>query len=171
MQHSSQPPAPPTGRMPQGNRRPVLAVGFAALLAAVAVVVVVLLTGGGQGSAGPAGGAEPSDVQEVKGSAYPRVVLTARAAQRIGLRTASVRAAGPATGAVKRIPYAAVLYDPEGRTFTYANPRPLVFVRTPISVRDVRGGMAELSRGPAPGTRVVEVGAAELLGAEYGVEE
>jgi len=169
MQHSDQPPAPAAGPPRHGGGRRALAAGLAALVAVAAVAAVVLLSGGGRSSAGSADGAEPAKVEEVKGSDYPRVMLTARAAQRIGLRTAAVGAASG--GARATIPYAALLYDPEGRTFAYISPRPLVFVRTPVTVRDVRGGLAELSRGPAPGTPVVKVGAAELLGAEYGVEE
>jgi hypothetical protein len=69
------------------------------------------------------------------------------------------------------IPYGAVLYDADGRTFTYTSPEPLVFVRRPIRVRYIRHGRAAISRGPPTGTEVVIVGAQELFGTEYEVEE
>jgi hypothetical protein len=69
------------------------------------------------------------------------------------------------------IPYAAVIYDAEGHAFTYTSPRPLTFVRAPIRVDRTEGRLAFLAKGPPAGTRVVTVGAQELLGVEYGVEE
>jgi hypothetical protein len=69
------------------------------------------------------------------------------------------------------MPYAAVLYDPNGDTWAYTNPEPLVFVRSPITVVTIEGNRAVLSAGPAAGTQVVTVGAAELLGTEYEVGE
>jgi hypothetical protein len=46
-----------------------------------------------------------------------------------------------------------------------------VFVRSPITVVTIEGNRAVLSAGPAAGTQVVTVGAAELLGTEYEVGE
>lgn len=67
------------------------------------------------------------------------------------------------------VPYSAVVYDPIGQTWTYTNPEPLVFVRSPISIVFIDGGEAILSDGPPPGTEVVIVGSAELFGVESGV--
>ena len=64
-----------------------------------------------------------------------------------------------------------MLYDPNGDTWAYTNPEPLVFVRAPITVVTIDGNRAVLSAGPAAGTQVVTVGAAELLGTEYEVGE
>lgn len=69
----------------------------------------------------------------------------------------------------KIIPYSAVAYDVEGRTWSYTSPKPLTFVRHPITVDYIDGDLAVLSEGPPPGTAVVMVGVAELLGAELGV--
>jgi hypothetical protein len=70
------------------------------------------------------------------------------------------------------IPYAAVLYDSNGETWTYTSPKPLVFVRHDIRVDDIRDDLAVLSAGPPLGTVVVTVGSAELWGIEYGeIEE
>jgi hypothetical protein len=64
-----------------------------------------------------------------------------------------------------------VLYDADGRTYTYTSPKPLVFVRHPIRVIRIQGARALLSSGPPAGTRVVTVGSQELYGSEYDVEE
>ena len=69
----------------------------------------------------------------------------------------------------KVIPYAAVIYDLHGETWVYTSPEPLVFVRHPIVVEYIEDDRAVLSEGPAAGTAVVIVGAAELFGVESGV--
>jgi hypothetical protein len=61
------------------------------------------------------------------------------------------------------------VYDPTGATWVYLNPEPLVFVREPVTVADIRGADATLTKGPAAGTVVVLVGASELYGTELGV--
>jgi hypothetical protein len=45
----------------------------------------------------------------------------------------------------------------------------LTFVPQEVVIARIDGDTAILTSGPAPGTEVVTVGAAELLGAEYGV--
>ena len=67
------------------------------------------------------------------------------------------------------IPLAAVLYDKDGKTWTYTTSEPLTFVPQEVVIARIDGDTAILTSGPAPGTEVVTVGAAELLGAEYGV--
>ncbi|RLT34469.1 MAG: hypothetical protein DWI59_06505, partial [Chloroflexi bacterium] len=69
----------------------------------------------------------------------------------------------------KIIPYAALLYDPTGKTWVYTNPTELVFVRQPILIETIAGDDVILGDGPPTGTSVVTVGAAELYGAEFGV--
>jgi hypothetical protein len=79
-----------------------------------------------------------------------------------------VRVSHPDSGKLQRIiPYAAVLYDPHGNTWTYTNPEPLVFVRHRIDVEFIEGDRAVLREGPAAGTAVVTAGAAELFGVEH----
>jgi hypothetical protein len=110
---------------------------------------------------------EPADVALIKGTNLNEVKLSAQAARRVGIRTAAI-----SVGRVgKTIPYSAVLYDADGRTFAYTSPRPLVFVRAPIKVTDIRGDRALLSSGPPVGATVVTVGGSELYGTEFGVEE
>jgi hypothetical protein len=101
------------------------------------------------------------------------VTLTPDAAKRLDIQTVPVleqQAAGNAHPGTT-IPYAAVIYDPNGETWAYTNPQPLVFVRQSITVDRIQGELAVLSSGPPPGTPVVSVGAAELLGTEYEVGE
>ena len=115
-----------------------------------------------------AAASEPAQVEPIKGTDLSEVRLTADAARRLGIRTAPVAAR---KGVGRVIPYGAVLYDAEGGTFTYTSPESLVFVRRPIRVRYIRHGRAAISRGPPTGTEVVTVGAQELFGTEYEVEE
>jgi len=113
----------------------------------------------------------PSRLEPVKGSELPHVILTAQAARRIGITMSQVRATAARERDPAVIPYAAIIYDAEGHAFTYTSPHRLTFVRTPVTVARAIGPFAILSKGPPPGTRVVTVGAQELLGVEYGVEE
>src|SRR3954470_2222943 len=104
-------------------------------------------------------------VVQVKG--IDHVILTPKAAQRLGIETA------PVTGSKQRlsVPYAAVLYDEDGEASTFTSPKRLTYVETPITVDHVAAGRAILKRGPNAGTPVVTVGSAELLGTAHGVEE
>ncbi len=68
------------------------------------------------------------------------------------------------------IPYAALIYDLNGDTWTYTNPEPLVFLRHRVTVDYVDGDLAVLLDGPRAGVAVVTIGAAELFGVEFGVE-
>ncbi len=117
------------------------------------------------------GGREPATVEPIEGSDVARVTLSPDAAKRLDVQTAQVRGLRGVGGGKPRmaIPYAAVLYDPNGDTWTYTNPEPLVFIRSPIFVDHIQGSEAVLSSGPPPGTEVVTVGASELLGVEYHV--
>ena len=72
------------------------------------------------------------------------------------------------TGTRRVVPTSAVLYDAKGKTWVYTNPEPLVFVRHAVSIDYIDGDRAVLLDGPVSGTAVVTVGAAELLGTEYG---
>ena len=118
-------------------------------------------------SSSKAAGDEPAKVEEVKGSSYKRVVLSAESVKRLGIKTAAVRSQRK----LEVIPYSAVLYTPNGRTFTYTSPEARVFVRALIRVDHISAGKAYLRSGPPVGTAVVTVGAPELFGVEYEVEE
>jgi predicted small lipoprotein YifL len=136
-------------------------------LAAGAVVTLA-----GCGAAVPADAPPPAIVTPIEGSQVQRLQLTERAVQRLGIATEPVRAVGTSAGragAGKTIPYAAVVYDTDGSTWTYVNTAPRTYVRQRIAITRIQGSVAVLSSGPAVGAAVVTVGAAELLGTEYDI--
>lgn len=141
----------------------------------VALVALALIVPGCRSVAAeePAEGGPPlATVEPIDGADVARVTLSGEAADRIDVQTVAVTpASGTGSRSLTAIPYAAVLYDPSGATWTYTSPEHLVFVRAPISVVRIQGDEALLSEGPPPGTQVVTVGAAELLGTEYEVGE
>jgi len=105
----------------------------------------------------------PAKVQHLDGAEPTRVTLTADAAKRLDIQTAPVQG--------NTIPYAAVLYDTEGRTWVYTNPKPLTFVRAPVTVDRIEGDQAFLLKGLPAGSVVVTTGAEELCGSETEFEE
>jgi hypothetical protein len=108
---------------------------------------------------------EPTKLSGTRDREVQRVTFTEEGASRLGLETAAVRAT--AKGAV--LPYAALLYDAEGGAFTYTSPAPRTFVRRTVEIARIDGRRVLMSKGPAPGTKVVTTGAAEVLGAEFEV--
>jgi hypothetical protein len=117
------------------------------------------------------GYSEPAVVEPIEGTSLNRVTLSQKEAERLGIETAAVEDEEVSGAPAKVLPYSAVLYDANGDTWTYTNPEPLVFVRHKISIDRVDGESAILSEGPDAGTKVVTVGAAELIGTEFGVDE
>jgi ABC-type oligopeptide transport system substrate-binding subunit len=110
-------------------------------------------------------------VEDISGTDVKRVTLTSTGAQRLGIQTTPVSEMPFAGGTYKVIPYAALLYDPEGATWAYTSPESLVFVRQPVDVNQIQGDVVVLSNGPPTGTQVVTTGVAELYGTEVGVAE
>jgi hypothetical protein len=116
-------------------------------------------------------------VEQIEGTDLTRVILSVDAAKRLDVQTAPIReeqvtrkgAAAPQLR--KIIPYAAVLYGVEGDAFVYTSPKAETFVRAPIKIDYIEGDRAILLDGPASGTAVVTVGAAELFGTEFVFEE
>jgi hypothetical protein len=115
-----------------------------------------------------AAGDGPATVEAVEGSDIARVTLTDDAARRIDLQTDVV---GSSSDGAIQIPYAAVLYDPDGHAWAFVKLDELTFEREPIEVDHVDGDVAVLSSGPAAGTEVATTGAPQLYGAELGVGE
>jgi hypothetical protein len=132
-----------------------LVIGAAAILA-------------GCGAATPAE-APPAVIKPVAGSQIPQLQLTERAVQRLGLVTQPVRQTTAGQPAREVIPYSAVVYDTDGSTWAYVDIAARTYERKPVSVTEIDGQTALLSAGPAVGTPVVTVGAAELLGTEYDI--
>jgi hypothetical protein len=142
--------------------------------AAAAAATLALLAGTAACSSGSSGaGSEPPPPATIDAPAKggpAKVTLTEDAMRRIDLHTTTVRhervpVAGRVTSSIV-VPYAAVIYDGDGTSWAYAEIAPRVFLRKPISVAEVQGNVAVLSKGPADGTAVVTVGAPLLLGAE-----
>jgi len=105
----------------------------------------------------------PSKLEPIEGSELSRVILTEKAAERVGIETVSVNR--------DLVPYAAVIYDIEGNTWIYTNPEPLAFVRVPIAIDHIEGDTAVLSESLPSDLTVVTVGVAELYGTETGVSK
>ena len=107
----------------------------------------------------------PAVVEAVEGSAVRQVTLTEDAEHRLGIATAAVQTSGG--NAV--VPTAAVLYDANGKTWVFTNPRAHVYIRAEVGIDEIKGDSTVLSAGPPADTLVVTVGVAELFGAESGV--
>ena len=130
---------------------------------ALCLVVLGLALSACGGSSDSAAPVEPAKITKLAGDVN-QITLTADAAKRIDVKTAAVKSEGGDTV----IPYSAVLYDPDGATWTYTSPKPLEYVRADITVKSIDGQRAILTKGPPPGTAVVTLGATELWGVEYG---
>jgi len=105
----------------------------------------------------------PSTLEEIEGSDIKRVILTEKAAERIGVEAVAVSG--------NEVPYAAVIYDIEGNTWIYTNPEPLTFVRAPITIDHIEGDTVILADGLPSQQNIVTVGVAELWGTETGVSK
>jgi hypothetical protein len=137
--------------------------GFASLVVAAGLGVA-----GCQAAAAGAEGDSAVQVATVEPAADggpARLTVTGEAVERLRLETAPV--AGSA-GSMS-IPYAAVVYDAEGATWAFVQLEPGVYQRAPITITAIEGDSARLSVGPEPGTEVVTVAAAELVGVEAGI--
>ena len=108
---------------------------------------------------------EPAKLEPIKGTDVQRVIFDSIAAKRVGLQTAPIRQNGEG----KIAPYAALIYDAEGKAYVYTAPEPLTFVRKEIEIDRVDGDSVVLSDGPSVGTKVVTVGAAFVYGTEFEV--
>ncbi len=127
--------------------------------AACALAVMALA---GCGTTQASGSPEPpAKVEAVPGAEVSKVTLTDDAVSRLGIKTEP---------AGTTIPLSAVLYDKDGKTWTFTNPEPGVYIRRPVAIAKVADQVVTLQSGPPAGTAVVTVGAAELLGTEYGVD-
>jgi hypothetical protein len=132
-------------------------------LAGVAVLAGALVAAGCQEVPSTKVDSEPFKLEKIEGTDIQRVVLTATVASKIDVQTALVRARGKE----RVIPHAALIYNPEGGSYVYTVPKPLNYVRAPVTLRRAVGENAILAKGPPGGTRVVTTGAAELLATEY----
>jgi multidrug efflux pump subunit AcrA (membrane-fusion protein) len=135
-----------------------LATGIAAAL--------LSLTGCGAADEPPGNQDPPPQVVPIAGTHVSKLVLSPRTAGFLGIKTEAVQA-GSATLVV--VPMAALLYDNTGISWVYTSPAQFTYIREQVAVSRVDADRAVLKTGPKAGTQVVTVGAAELLGTEYGV--
>jgi hypothetical protein len=117
-----------------------------------------------------ASGYEPSKLVAVKGSKeddLKRVTFTKEGAARTAVETGKIRRAG----GQKVMPYAALIYNDEAKTFVYTTSKPRSYLRAPVTVDRIEGDRVYLSDGPPAGTTVVTVGATEVYGTEIEMAE
>lgn len=79
-----------------------------------------------------------------------------------------VRLSGRKSESSLVVPESALITDIHGGVWVYVQAAPHVFARRRVEVRDVRDGVAVLTRGVGTGNLVVTDGAAELYGIEFG---
>ena len=132
---------------------------------AVLAVVATLAVGGCAGEVVKAKSDRPAPAVVRTTGALKQITVTPKGAERLGIRLAAVQKHEKGL----TVPYQAVIYDPEGRTWAYVSPQPGVYLREGIAVLSVTGEVALLSTGPAVGAQVVTTGAAELYGTELGL--
>jgi len=146
---------------------------WAGWLTMIVVLAGILLSGCSSKGSSESAGAEPASVEAIEGSQVGKVTVTEEGAGRIGLKTEPVRVlttSGTASPTRTVVPLAAVLYDHDGVSWVYTSAESLTYIRQRVVIDHVDGDNAVLRSGPAPGTLVVTVGGAELLGTEYVVE-
>jgi hypothetical protein len=138
---------------------------------AVRTASLCMVAGLALGGCGTAADAEvdaagaPAVVEEAPDGGPAHLRLTEEAMGRLGIETASVEgAAGALT-----VPYSAVVYDADGGSWAFVELEPGVYQRAAIAIAAIEGDVVRLSDGPGPGTQVVTVAAAELVGVEAGI--
>ena len=133
------------------------------IAAALAAVLAVGLTGCVQPPVEAAPIITAATKEEIAGTDLSKLTLTERAVERLDLQAVAVTVGA---GGLE-VPYGALIYTSEGDTWVYTNPEPLVYIRAQVVVERIDGDTVRLSSGPAAGTKIVTVGAAELYGAEF----
>lgn len=108
-------------------------------------------------------------VERIEGTNLNRLVLTEKAAQRLGIQTDVVREEQVGDAKFIVVPYSALIYDLEGMTWAYTSPDDLTYLRQPVTVDYIEGDQAMLVDGLEVGSVVVTVGVAELYGADTGI--
>ncbi len=107
----------------------------------------------------------PAEVEHFDGSELSRVTFTQKTMERLDVKTAKVGE----VRSQKTVPYSALIYDIQGRTWVYTSPQERSFVRHQVTVVRIEGDIVYLSEGPPVGTVVASVGVAEIYGTEFEV--
>jgi hypothetical protein len=113
-----------------------------------------------------------------------KITLTEKAMERLDVQLSEVsEQKGPRHESPQlAVPYAALIYDPDGTEWVYTSPEPRVFIREKVKVDYVDGEVdltfesynrakdmvAFLKEGPEVGTKVVSVATLEIYGEEKG---
>jgi len=118
------------------------------------------------GGQAPARHGPPPARMERAGDGRSSVVLSRAGLQRLGLQTAPAQ---PGHSGTVLIPYAALLYQPDGSTVVYTVTGLRTYTRLAITVSKIQGSQVDVSRGLPAGAQVVTAGAEELLGVQDGV--
>lgn len=141
-----------------GGWRPILVLVFAASMGLSGCAAA-------KTAAAPAG--QAAATMEKAGPDLNKLTLTDKAVERLGVTTAKVT---KGSGSALEVPYGALVYDANGKTWVYTNPESRTYIRAAVTVDRITGNVVQLRSGPAAGTNVVTVGAAELFGAEFGTK-
>jgi streptogramin lyase len=139
-------------------------------LTAGMLVVSMQLAGCERQSAEAHPAEHPVEVVKVAGQSN-RVTMTAKAIERIDLKTETVREQEVSRAPSPRrvVPHSSLIYDPKGQTWVYTSPQPRTFIKHKVDVAYVEGNLAVLNDGPPAGTVVVSTAATEVYGADTGV--
>jgi hypothetical protein len=141
-----------------------------AALSALAALALPLAACSGGGGGAEAAKTPPAKLIAVTGTDQKQVVLTPKAAERIGLQTSPAGEGSHAGGPTEVVvPYSALVYDAHGAASVYTTPAPLTFLRVPVTIDTIDGNSVYLTQGPPAGTAVVTIGAVELFGSELGI--
>ena len=116
-------------------------------------------------AAAPAG--QAASTMEKAGPDLNKLTLTDKAVERLGVTTVKVT---KGEGSPLQVPYGALVYDANGKTWVYTTPGPRTYLRAAVTVEKIADNKVQLQSGPPVGTDVVTVGAAELFGAEFGTK-
>jgi multidrug efflux pump subunit AcrA (membrane-fusion protein) len=138
--------------------------------AALMMLAALLLSACKEVETESAAGYEPAKLEAIKGAKEDdakRITFTKEGAARTDLKTGKVRRVGEQTV----MPYTALLYNDEAKPFVYTSPKPLSYLRAPVTVDRIEGQRVYLSDGPPAGTTVVTVGATEVYGTELEIAE
>lgn len=116
-------------------------------------------------------GIQTAPVAAVPGAPEPKPVARYVRIHRRLVRQVTQPPSPPRTGPTATVPYSALVYETDGTPAVYTQSSPGTYTRATLSVAYVSGDTVYVNSGPPPGTRVVTVGAEELLGVENGVGE
>lgn len=138
-------------------------------IAALAVAAGLALSGCGASAQGatPAAAEKPGSLVAGNDGGPGTVTLSEAAERRLGIQTAPVSAVA---GGRLTVPYAAVVYQPDGSAWAYVQISPRHFQRQPLVILGISGNTVTLGSGPPAAKAVVVQGAAELVGVETGID-